>query len=210
MRFTSEGEIGLPAPQRLQTKFEEVAGYPSWMTGAASAGSTVTMLDPATTPGGVSMVIPATAGANRLVNGPLIDLSLYRAVRLRCVFKTHASVGTLAMGFTAPDGLYGAGLHRAQTSQNMTIRRTNSVSGTTYVNTWMTPLNTWRTFDMSVLLDCETRDIFMMQGDQVNDVWRNSAFSLGPVNPRFSIRNDSGTNEITTTLRSMTIDRWAY
>lgn len=207
--FNPDGTIALPSPARLDYHGRESDTLPAWLTPVEGAGAVYTSLDPTTTLGGTTLT--AESGSTANIFGPVIDLSLFQAVRLRCVFHVedaHANNALIVMGLRDATPTKGVAIGRQGSSGPYTNNQIRVVASSTskYVNTFVPNLATGKTFDLSVLLDCTTKDVFVMMGDEVTDIWPavGDLLELGSVNARIGVGSSGSV-----TVRRFTLDTWA-
>lgn len=189
---------GLTLATERRTRFDEGA-LPSWVTtdpttAGTSGEGTSYVVQPGLS-GGLLMSVPATSGRRATVYGPELDLSQYAVVRVRAHALLDRDAGSefygvYAVGF-GDDALTSGASAGCFISNNATLAQMSvTAAGTTrYVNTNMPDVKRGKFQDISLWIDCRTKDVHVGVGSQVQSFWPKAGewLNLGVVRPRVRV-----------------------
>lgn len=194
----------------------------TWMdayTADNGAGSTYVVNDPKTDVTGVTMKTAKRASSTAIISGPTIDLADHRVVKFRTRFDGlpgGTTMGILQIGLTQqPTPTRGViyGKFRMDAYNQPTLVRTtaaeNGAPVSRYLLTDMPYFNNGRKYDIVLMLDTESKDLYLMYGDVVVSMWPNMGayLELGQVTASVRVANNAGTaEERGLFLRSFTLE----
>lgn len=189
---------GLTLATERRTRFDEGA-LPSWITTETAATGTPTegagyALQPGLS-GGLLMTVPATANRRATIYGPELDLSQYAVARIRARALLDRDAGSEFYGVYAVGFADDASSSGAQAgnfiNNNATLAQVSVTAGgtTRYAHTNMPDLKRGKFQDISLWIDCRTKDVHVGVGSQVQSIWpaAGSWLNLGLVRPRIRI-----------------------
>jgi hypothetical protein len=211
MRFDANGPTSLGPSRKLRWDSLQEPSVPAWLVKVTGGGATYTEQDPTTTGGGIVMKPAETPGAQAIYNMPALDISQFRAVRLRCIFTTNANPRgiTLRLGETG-DGR-GARITKIPYVDEIKLGA-SAASGIKYLNSNLPRFQEYKTFDISLLIENTPRNIYTLQGEQVADYWPDANTYLnttGTVVPGFAVsQHETVTADTRVTLREISLERW--
>lgn len=181
-------ENGAPAGRTLAfrryTAFDE-GSIPSWLTPApdsgTTAGSSYTIQSGL---GGLLMTTAAVNGRAELnadTGFTLNDVAVVR-LRVRALLQRSGSdfFGIFALGLLTDSATNGAGAGGYINNDAVqTFIRAYSGGSSMFIQTNMPELRKDKYQDMSIWLDCRTKDVFVGNGDQIKSVWPAAPVGLG-------------------------------
>lgn len=196
---------------------------PSWLTtlpttvATIGEGATYTIQDPATALPGLFMSTAAVASRSAILQGPTLDLTKYRAVRLRLRFDASTSgttMGIIQICLTdAPTPTRGVrfGKFRTDSTSEPTLIAVTAASTTRLIQSGFPYFQNAKKYDVSLLLDCVDKDVYLMMDDTVIDIWPavGANLDLGSVVPSLRLANNSSAALArSVTVRAVTLERW--
>lgn len=189
---------GLTLAAERVTRFDEGA-LPSWLTAEAPATGTATegasyAIQPGLA-GGLLVSIPAVSGRRATLFGPELDLTQFAVARLRIRGRLDRDAGSEYYGVIAAALADDASTRGAQAgcfiNNNATLAQVMVTGGgvSRYATTNMPDLRRGKRQDISLWIDCRTKDVLVGVGNQVQSFWpaAGSWLDLGAVKPRLRI-----------------------
>ncbi|MEV7874512.1 hypothetical protein [Microbacterium sp. NPDC089188] len=195
-----------PAALRYQWDGRDgtLASWMSTLTTGGGAGASYVVANPATDKPGVTITSAAAASATAILSGPTLDLTKFRAVRFRAMVEMRpagTSVGIFQFGLTQqPTPTRGVmfGKLRMDEAYQPTLLRVTAAGSSVLALTHFPYFQNGKRYDnLGLLVDCVSKDIYLMLGDTVIDMWEDvgAALELGPVTASIRVANNSATAE---------------
>lgn len=180
------------------TQFNE-GSVPSWITtdptttGTAGEGTSYALqpgLD-----GGLLASVPAVANRRATIYGPELDLTKYAVVRVRARALLNRDAGSENYGVFSVGFADDANSRGAQAgnfiNNNATLAQVSVTAGgvARYAHTHMPNVVRGKWQDLSVWIDCRTKDVHVGVGNQVQSIWpaAGAFLELGLVKPRLRV-----------------------